>query len=149
MGDPALFTFRDNGDFEFYDNVILHRGRHTIKAGAYFMHYNLRPVNPNGARGVFSFTPRWTSSAPGLADGNAFADFLLGYPTTAQVGLGRAALDANANWAHFYVQDNWQVTRTLKGGCGRPLRIQPEHDGLRQSFCGGGSIRGGGTVRYR
>jgi len=114
MGDPALFTFRDNGDFEFYDNVILHRGRHTIKAGAYFMHYNLRPVNPNGARGVFSFTPRWTSSAPGLADGNAFADFLLGYPTTAQVGLGRAALDANANWAHFYVQDNWQVTRTLK-----------------------------------
>jgi hypothetical protein len=114
MGDPALFTFRNNRDFEFYDNVVWHKSRHTIKFGAYAMHYNLQPVNPNGARGIFSFTPRWTSSAPGLADGNAFADFLLGYPTTAQVGLGRAALDATTNWGHFYLQDNWQITPSLK-----------------------------------
>ena len=114
MGDPALFTFRNNRDFEIYDNVVWHRGRHTFKFGAYAMHYDLRPVNPNGARGIFSFTPRWTSSAPGLADGNAFADFLLGYPTTAQVGLGRAAMDASTNWAHFYAQDNWQLTPKLK-----------------------------------
>jgi hypothetical protein len=71
-------TFRHNRDFEFYDNVIWHKSRHTIKFGAYAMHYNLQPVNPNGARGMFSFTPRWTSAAAGLADGNAFADFLLG-----------------------------------------------------------------------
>jgi len=114
IGDPALFTFRNNHDFEFYDNVIWHKGTHTVKLGAYAMHYNLQPLNPNGARGIFSFTPRWTSSAPGLADGSAFADFLLGYPTTAQVGLGRAALDASTNWGHFYVQDNWQITANLK-----------------------------------
>jgi hypothetical protein len=114
MGDPSLFTFRNNRDFEFYDNVIWHTGRHTMKFGAYAMHYNLRPVNPNGARGILSFTPRWTSSAPGLADGSAFADFLLGYPTTAQVGLGRAAMDASTNWAHFYVQDNWQVAPNVQ-----------------------------------
>jgi Carboxypeptidase regulatory-like domain len=114
MGDPALFTFRDNRDFEFYDNLTVHKGTHTMKLGLYVMHYELQPVNPNGARGVFSFTPRWTSSMPGLADGNAFADFLLGYPTTAQAGLGRAALDASANWAHLYFQDNWQITANLK-----------------------------------
>ena len=49
-----------------------------------------------------------------MADGNAFADFLLGYPTTAQVGLGRAAMDASTNWGHFYLQDNWQITPNLK-----------------------------------
>jgi hypothetical protein len=114
MGDPALFTFRDNRDFEFFDNVSLHWRSHNIKFGAYLMHYDLRPVNPNGARGIFSFTPRFTSSAAGLGDGNAFADFLLGDPTTAQVGLGRAAMDANANWGHFYIQDSWQATRSLK-----------------------------------
>ena len=65
MGDPALFTFRDNRDFEFYDNVIWHRGTHTVKFGGYTMHYDLNTANPNGARGIFSFTPRWTSSAPG------------------------------------------------------------------------------------
>lgn len=114
MGDPALFTFRDNRDFEFFDNVNFHWKTHALKFGAYLMHYDLRPMNPNGARGIFSFTPRFTSSAPGIGDGSAFADFLLGFPTTAQVGLGRGAMDANANWGHFYVQDSWQATRNLK-----------------------------------
>ncbi len=114
MGDPALFTYRSNRDFEFFENVSLHWRSHNIKFGAYFMHYDLQPVNPNGARGIFSFTPRFTSSVAGLGDGNAFADFLLGDPTTAQVGLGRAAMDANTNWGHFYIQDSWQVARNLK-----------------------------------
>jgi hypothetical protein len=114
MGDPALFTFRNNRDFEFFDNVSLHWRSHNIKFGAYLMHYDLRPVNPNGARGIFSFTPRFTSSAPGRGDGSAFADFLLGDPTTAQVGLGRAEMNANANWGHFYIQDSWQAARNLK-----------------------------------
>ncbi|HEY7389960.1 MAG TPA: carboxypeptidase regulatory-like domain-containing protein [Bryobacteraceae bacterium] len=114
MGDPALFTFRNNHDFEFYDNVVWHDGRHTIKFGGYFIRFNLQTTNPNGARGIFSFTPHWTSSAPGLANGSAFADFLLGYPTTAQAGLGRAAIDGNTNWAQFYVQDSWQAARNIK-----------------------------------
>lgn len=114
MGDPALFTYRDNRDFELYDNVIRHIGSHNVKFGGYFFHFYFQPVNPNGARGVFTFSQRWTSSAPGVADGSAFADFMLGYPTTAQAGLGRAGLNANTNWAHFYVQDDWQVTQHLK-----------------------------------
>ena len=114
MGDPALFTYRDNRDFELADNVNYHRGSHTLKFGAYFMHYGFRPVNPNGARGIFSFTPRFSSSAAGLTDGSAFADFLLGYPTTAQVGLGRAALNAHTNWAHLYAEDSWQINSSFK-----------------------------------
>ena len=114
IGDPTLFTFRHNRDFEFYDNVVWHHARHTFKFGVYVMHFDLGTQNPNGARGIFSFTPRWTSSAPGLTDGSAFADFLLGYPTTAQAGLGRAAMDGNTNWGHWYAQDNWQLPRTLK-----------------------------------
>jgi len=114
MGDPALFTFRHNRDFELYDNLTWHTGRHTVKFGGYAMHFDLRTENPNGARGIFSFTPRWTSSAPGLADGSAFGDFLLGYPTTAQAGLGRAAIDGSTNWTHFYAQDSWQMRPGLK-----------------------------------
>ena len=91
-----------------------HHGKHTIKFGGYLFHFNFQPVNPNGARGIFTFSPRWTSSAPGGADGNAFADFLLGYPTTAQVGLGRAAMDGNALWLHSYIQDGWQIAPNLR-----------------------------------
>ncbi len=114
MGDPSLFTYRDNKHLEFYDSVIWHRGKHTIKFGGYLLHFDFEPVNPNAARGIFSFSPRWTSSVAGGADGNAFADFLLGYPTTAQVGLGRAAMDAQALWLHAYIQDGWQITRDLR-----------------------------------
>src|ERR1700676_5457652 len=114
MGDPALFTYRSNRDFEFYDNVIWHKGTHTVKFGGYFFHFNFQPVNPNGARGILTFSARWTSSSPGLANGNPFADSLLGYPTAAQAGLGRASLNANANWAHFYVQDGWQIKPSLR-----------------------------------
>jgi hypothetical protein len=114
MGDPSLFTYRDNKHLEFYDNVIWHRGRHTIKFGGYFFKFDFQPVNPNAARGLLAFSPRWTSSVAGGADGNAFADFLLGYPTTAQVGLGRAEMDADALWVHSYIQDGWQVTPNLR-----------------------------------
>ncbi len=114
MGDPNLFTYRNNRDFEFYDNVTLHRGTHTIKAGVYATTYNLQAVNPSNARGVFTYSPRFTSSAAGLADGNAFADFLLGDPTTAQVGIGRGAIDGNTTWWQFFAQDSWQVTPRFK-----------------------------------
>ena len=125
MGDPALFTFRSNHDVEFADNLTMHRGKHTAKFGVYAMGYRLQPVNPNGARGIFSFTPRWTSSAPGLADGNAFADFLLGYPTTAQVGLGRADMDASVKWIHLYAQDSWQLTPRFKVDAGLRYEYNP------------------------
>ena len=147
MGDPSLFTFRNNRDFEYYDNVIWHKGTHTIKFGGYFMHYNLETANPNGARGIFSFTPRWTSSGPGLADGNAFGDFLLGYPTTAQAGLGRAAMDANTNWVHLYVQDDWQVSSSLKVDVGiRYERNQNLTDANDQIAAIDTSIAGGRFV---
>src|SRR5579864_6303960 len=45
MGDPALFTFRDNRDFEFYDNLTAHKGTHMMKFGLYAMHYGFQPVN--------------------------------------------------------------------------------------------------------
>ena len=118
MGDPALFTFRNNRDYELYDNLTYHQGTHTLKFGVYWMHFHLETANPNGSRGVFAFTPRWTSSAAGLADGNAFADFLLGDPTTAQAGVGRAAMDGNTNWGHFYAQDSWQIAPNLKADIG-------------------------------
>jgi hypothetical protein len=46
--------------------------------------------------------------------GNALADFLLGYPSQAQVGNGEGSENAHTYWAHFYVQDGWRVTPSLK-----------------------------------
>ena len=101
MGDPALFTFRDNHDFEFFDNVSLHWRAHTHQIRAYLMHYELQPVNPNGARGIFSFTPRLTSSAPGWPTATPSPIFCWAIPPPRRSGLGRAAMDGERQLGAF------------------------------------------------
>jgi hypothetical protein len=105
IGDPSTFVSRDDRSYELYDNVMLDRGAHRVKFGAYLFHLDFNPVNPNNARGAFAYTGQWT--------GNAFADFLLGYPSSAQVGIGRADEHGRSTWLHVYGQDDWRVASNL------------------------------------
>src|SRR5262249_26107540 len=87
------------------------------------------------ARGAFSFSPRFTSSVPGVADGNAFADFLLGYPSSAQIGIGRGEMDGRALWTHVYMQDDWRASTRLTVNLGVRYEIngQMAETGMRCS----------------
>ena len=105
MGDPTSFVFRDNQHVELYDNVTIDRGAHRVKLGAYYFHLRLRPEQPDNARGAFTYTGQFT--------GNAFADFLLGYPTSATSGIGRGDEDGRTNWLHLYAQDDWRARDNL------------------------------------
>ncbi len=105
FGDPTVFTTRDNQHFELFNNVTLDRGAHRLKFGAYYFHLQLRPEQPDNARGAFTYTGQFT--------GNAFADFLLGYPTSAVSGIGRGDENGRTNWLHLYAQDDWQARNNL------------------------------------
>ena len=105
IGDPTSFVYRDNQHFELYDNVTLDRGAHRVKFGGYYFRLRLRPEQPDNARGAFTYTGQFT--------GNAFADFLLGYPTSAASGIGRGDENGRTNWLHLYAQDDWQARRNL------------------------------------
>ena len=111
IGSPAGFTSRTDRDFEFFDNVLIHRGRHSFHFGAYIFHLNFNPSFPNDARGIYTYSGAYT--AKGANTGNPLADFLLGYPAQAQVGIGSGAENAHTNWAHFYAEDGWQATSNL------------------------------------
>ncbi len=106
MGSATGFTSRVDRNFELYDNVTFQRGAHTIKFGGYFFHLSFNPAYPNDARGIYTYS--------GAYSGNALADFLLGYPSQAQVGIGEGAENARTSWAHFYIEDGWKVTQSLK-----------------------------------
>ena len=106
IGDATGFTSHVDRDFELYDNVSIQRGRHSLKFGGYFFHLNFNPSYPNDARGVYTFSGAYT--------GNALADFLLGYPSQAQAGIGEGAENAHTNWGHFFAEDGWQATPNLK-----------------------------------
>jgi hypothetical protein len=106
IGSASGFSSRLDRDFEIYDNVSIQRGAHAIKFGGYFFHLSFNPSYPNDARGVYTYSGAYT--------GNALADFLLGYPSQAQVGIGQGAENAHTSWAHLYVEDGWKVTQSLK-----------------------------------
>src|SRR2546427_7212369 len=111
IGSPAGFISRTDRDFELFDNVLIHRGRHTFQFGAYFFHLDFDPSFPNDARGIYTYNGSYTANGPNT--GNPLADFLLGYPSQAQAGIGGGAENAHTNWAHFYLQDGWQITPNL------------------------------------
>jgi hypothetical protein len=105
IGDPASFVSRDDRSYELYDNIMIDRGDHHLKFGGYLFRLAFNPVNPSQARGAFTYNGQWT--------GHAFADFLLGYPSSAQVGLGRADEHGRTTWLHVYGQDDWKVRPNL------------------------------------
>src|SRR5215472_10027409 len=85
-----------------------------MKFGAYIFRLQFNPSESPNARGSFTFTPRYTSSSAGLGDGNAFADFLLGSPSSAQAGIGPGGTEyGRTTWTHFYAQDDWHIRRNL------------------------------------
>ncbi|MEO8256693.1 MAG: carboxypeptidase regulatory-like domain-containing protein [Acidobacteriota bacterium] len=118
IGDPTSFVSRNNRSYELYDNVMLDRGNHHLKFGGYLFHLRFNPVNPTNARGNFTFTGQWS--------GNAFADFLLGYPSSSQVGIGRADEHGRSTWLHVYGQDDWKVRSNLTVNYGLRYEINSE-----------------------
>ncbi len=115
IGTATGFNARVDRNFEFYDNVLIHHGNHTVQFGGYLFHLSFNPSFPNNARGTYTFNGAFTAVPKDpVRTGNAFADFLFGVPSQAQVGVGEGAENAHTNWAHFYVQDGWQVTPSLK-----------------------------------
>jgi len=113
-GDPAaLFTRRDNS-FDLLNNLSWVHRSHSLKFGIYVFRLQFNPSESPNARGTFTFTPRYTSSTAGGGDGNAFADFLFGYPSAAQAGIGPGGSEYGRSlWTHFYAQDDWRVHPAL------------------------------------
>jgi hypothetical protein len=110
-GDPPNLFTRRNNSFDFLENLSWIHGSHTRKFGAYIFRLQFNPSESPNARGSLTFTPRYTSSAAGLGDGNAFADFLLGFPSSAQAGVGPGGAEYGRSlWTHFYAQDDWRLT---------------------------------------
>lgn len=105
FGDPTSFVSRTNQHFELYDNITLEHHSHRLKFGAYVFHLQFRPEQPDNARGAFVYTGQFT--------GNAFADFLLGYPTSAVAGIGRGDENGRTTWLHLFAQDDWRVRSNL------------------------------------
>jgi hypothetical protein len=125
--NPELF--RDN---LFVESVNLGwvKGSHNLRFGADVSHYSIIDIQANstvGLRGGFTFTGGLTVG-PGSSPTtyNAFADFLLGLPTTMQHDyqyIDPAAVIESSYG--FYARDQWQVSRKLTVDYGVRYEIYP------------------------
>jgi hypothetical protein len=118
IGDPPAFVSRDNTSYEVYDNVMFDGGSHHLKFGGYLFRLEFNPVNPTNARGNFTFNGQWS--------GNALADFLLGYPSSSQVGIGRADEHGRTTWFHVYGQDDWKISPSFTVNYGLRYEINSQ-----------------------
>lgn len=106
--------------YEIVDSVSWIKGSHTFKFGADLRDFRLTSTNSANSRGSFSFNGTYT--------GNAFADYLTGYPTSGSRSFPRNLFGEEDRRYHFYVQDDWKVSRnlTLNLGLRYELNRQPQ-----------------------
>jgi hypothetical protein len=106
-------TQRDNS-WNFSDGVSLQRGRHTWRFGVNWLHSQVNYLSTQDVRGQYTYTGAFTANpASQAATGDAFADFLLGFPQNTAINVGSTQAYLRQNSYGGYVQDDWRVNSRL------------------------------------
>jgi hypothetical protein len=109
---------RDNTTY-FSSSFSRTQGRHTWKAGFQFTHFTMAYLQSQFARGNFIFNGAYTQDPanPGTT-GDAFADFLLGFPNQTQRSVGSAQAYLRQNSYAAFAQDDWRITPRISISAG-------------------------------
>jgi hypothetical protein len=110
MGDSDIFQpfVRRNHTFQFTDNLVWVKGRHTLKFGGDVRRLRLFYLVEDFGQGIFSF-----SDGLGSVSGTAFSDFLLGRPFLSFAQAGNSGGNDRLNYMGLYFTDDFRVTRRL------------------------------------
>jgi hypothetical protein len=120
---------QDRTAFELTDNFTILKGRQSLKFGALVRYYQWIGYDSSVYAGLFGFTGAETQNLG--SGGDAFADFLLGYPAS----VGRAYPGANfggQRWYNQYFgQDDIRVNQKLTVNVGLRYEYSPWLDGYK------------------
>jgi len=114
VGDQTVILNNTDTTWQFSDGVTFIYNDHQLKFGGEVDKVSFNPNLDVTSRGSFIFSPRYTvrPTDPG-SDLHSFGDFLLGFPTQGQVGLGDARVFGRSWNVSWYVQDDWNVSDRL------------------------------------
>ena len=132
---PSLPQSQRDNLWQFGDNLALVRGRHTLKFGGSFIHYQLNYLQSNLTRGQYNYTGVFTSrDGTATTDGDPFADFLLGFPQTSTrtEGSGQGYLRQNVYAA--FAQDDWRISPRLTVNLGLRYEYAAPYTEARGNF---------------
>ena len=110
LGEPTNFPQqRTDNTFQLADDITWNHGKHAFKFGTDLHRFQSNGTIVGNGRGSYTFSAQ--SSAP--TTGYAFADLLLGIPTsTARSPLSPRIYDRTGLYA-FFAQDDWKLSERL------------------------------------
>ena len=109
---------RDNTSY-FASSFSRIQGRHTWKTGFQFTHFTMAYLQSQFVRGNFIFNGAYTQDPNSPENtGDAFADFLLGFPNRTQRSVGAAQAYLRQNSYAAFFQDDWRLTERISISAG-------------------------------
>jgi Carboxypeptidase regulatory-like domain/TonB dependent receptor-like, beta-barrel len=109
--------------FQYSDAVSYNVGKHALKFGGQLYHQTHTFFNGQTEEGSFSFTTQYT--------GNAFGDFLLGYPASVFRAYPLALYGNNGNQWALFAQDTYRVSQNLTVNLGLRYAHNPFFNGTQ------------------
>jgi hypothetical protein len=113
---PGTFSNNTQTQYNAVNTTSWNRGAHTVKTGVQAYRLSIDFLSSQRSSGIFNFNGQYT--------GNAFADFLLGYASSANLSK-YATLNFRSPYTHFFAQDDWRVTRSLTFNLGLRYELSP------------------------
>ncbi len=112
--DPAIPKVQRDNLWHISDGISFVRGTHTLKAGFQFIRSEVNYLRDQYQRGQFIFTGAYTADPNATSPtGDAFADFLLGFPQDTNRQLGNTQAYLRQNIPAVYFQDDWRISPRL------------------------------------
>ncbi len=112
--DRLLFNVSEDFGYTLDPNITKIVGNHTFKAGFSYLHGHKTTEIASPPYGRFTTVSDFNNArSTTSATGDAFADFLLGYPSTTDVTIGEVGGFHKKTNYHAYIQDDWKLTPRL------------------------------------
>jgi hypothetical protein len=120
---------QDRKAFEGTDNITILRGKQAIKFGVLFRYYQWLGFDSGNFAGGFTFNGNATGN--NTSSGDAYADFLLGYPSAVARSYPASNFGGQGLYKQFFVQDDYRLTNRLTLNLGLRYEYSPWLDGYK------------------
>ena len=118
--------------WEYSDNLTWIRGKHIFKFGAQVRHWVPLFTDSGVYEGQWNFNGSITQNpAKPAGTGDAFADFMLGVPTSVGRNFPADWFGGLATYWHFYAHDDFKVNSRLTLNIGLRYEYSPWLDGYK------------------
>ncbi|MCI0723931.1 MAG: TonB-dependent receptor [Acidobacteria bacterium] len=107
FGDVDPFD-QANNTFQWIDNVVLTRGKHSLKFGAEVRRFQFN-IFAHRLKGALNFDGNFTNDPQTRAGGYDVADMLLGLPWRADRAIGNVQAYFRRTSSAYYFQDDWKL----------------------------------------